>query len=564
MPFAGSPELLCRPWANRPGTILLVPVPRGPARALLVPGHPPVSPLPIARFPLRSLERPRPVHLVRQSLERSQRSPESLRGARRNGPAFSVGRRLWLLGIRPATSRRARLPAVILPTTTCPRRTLGFTTAWWCSITRSTSLHRRHRTAARRLAVPRNRPAPGRVLAGTPGRPSPSPALPRLHSRGSPRRFPSSSLDEAGFRQGRPIRPGYIRAGDVYQVNLAHRLEVTGPVRVGTVPAFARGLPGALCGVPRGGDFQLASSSPELFLRFSGRHVTTRPIKGTRPRSVDPVRDAQLAYELQTSPKELAELLMITDLLRNDLGRICDYGSITVPDLARLERSRKSNTSSPPSRADSDPSSAISRPSPNVSPAVPSPARRRSAPWKSSTNWNRWAAALTRAPSATSVSTAKASSASHSNRGGRRRPSLLPHRRRHRRRFLAGSRICGDPGQSRRVPPCGFLPPPPGNSRGYRPPGTATLPATASHDPRRLRLIRFRSFISANNSCPPGRRQSRSSTAAALRRWFVRNHAVRDSRPLRWHLHLDRLRKERISSASVAAIRRPFAPPRCN
>jgi para-aminobenzoate synthetase component 1 len=86
------------------------------------------------------------------------------------------------------------------------------------------------------------------------------------------------------------------------------------------------------------GDFQVASSSPEQFLRMSGSHVRTKPIKGTRPRDADSTRDAQLAYELKTSPKELAELVMITDLLRNDLGRFCDYGSIHVPELAKLER----------------------------------------------------------------------------------------------------------------------------------------------------------------------------------------------------------------------------------
>src|SRR5207245_789974 len=83
--------------------------------------------------------------------------------------------------------------------------------------------------------------------------------------------------------------------------------------------------------------FQIASSSPELFLRLSGAHIQTRPIKGTRPRSTDPTRDAQLTYELQTSPKEMAELLMITDLLRNDLGKVCEFGSVQVPELVRLE-----------------------------------------------------------------------------------------------------------------------------------------------------------------------------------------------------------------------------------
>jgi para-aminobenzoate synthetase component 1 len=71
---------------------------------------------------------------------------------------------------------------------------------------------------------------------------------------------------------------------------------------------------------------------------LSGSHIQTRPIKGTRPRDADPTRDAQLAYELQTSAKELAELVMITDLLRNDLGKVCEFGSVQTPDLARLER----------------------------------------------------------------------------------------------------------------------------------------------------------------------------------------------------------------------------------
>jgi para-aminobenzoate synthetase component 1 len=86
------------------------------------------------------------------------------------------------------------------------------------------------------------------------------------------------------------------------------------------------------------GGFQIASSSPELFLRLSGREIRSRPIKGTRPRGADPTRDAQLSFELQTSPKELAELVMITDLTRNDLGKICEYGSVQVPDLTRLEK----------------------------------------------------------------------------------------------------------------------------------------------------------------------------------------------------------------------------------
>jgi anthranilate/para-aminobenzoate synthase component I len=71
---------------------------------------------------------------------------------------------------------------------------------------------------------------------------------------------------------------------------------------------------------------------------MSGPHIVTRPIKGTRPRDADMTRDAQLSYELKTSSKELAELVMITDLLRNDLGKVCEFGSVQVPDLAKLEK----------------------------------------------------------------------------------------------------------------------------------------------------------------------------------------------------------------------------------
>jgi len=131
----------------------------------------------------------------------------------------------------------------------------------------------------------------------------------------------------------------YIAAGDIYQANLAQKFTTrfTGnPYRL-----FEHLL--ARSPAPGGafldfGDTQILSASPELFLRIRGRHITTRPIKGTRPRSRDPVRDEQLAFELQTDPKELAELVMITDLERNDLGQICDYGSVTVTQLMHLER----------------------------------------------------------------------------------------------------------------------------------------------------------------------------------------------------------------------------------
>jgi para-aminobenzoate synthetase component 1 len=79
------------------------------------------------------------------------------------------------------------------------------------------------------------------------------------------------------------------------------------------------------------------SSSPECYLQIRGRQIRTRPIKGTRPRHLDPSEDRRLAYELQTSAKEIAELVMITDLERNDLGKVCQYGSVHVSELLKLE-----------------------------------------------------------------------------------------------------------------------------------------------------------------------------------------------------------------------------------
>jgi para-aminobenzoate synthetase component I len=150
---------------------------------------------------------------------------------------------------------------------------------------------------------------------------------------------PASNLSRALFTSLVQRAQRYIRAGDVYQVNLSQRLAarslLTGWELYQRLSAVS---PAPFAAYLDADGWELVSSSPELFLRLSGRHVLTRPIKGTRPRDADPTRDAQLSYELQTSPKEMAELVMITDLLRNDLGRVCEYGSVQVPELVRLER----------------------------------------------------------------------------------------------------------------------------------------------------------------------------------------------------------------------------------
>jgi para-aminobenzoate synthetase component I len=147
-----------------------------------------------------------------------------------------------------------------------------------------------------------------------------------------------SSMSKGDFLAAVARAQHYIRHGHIYQVNLSHRLTVTAGSGWDLYRNLAAVSPAPFAAYFHFGDFELVSSSPELFLRMSGSRVLTRPIKGTRPRDADPERDARLAEELKSSQKEQAELVMITDLLRNDLGRVCAYGTIQVPELAALER----------------------------------------------------------------------------------------------------------------------------------------------------------------------------------------------------------------------------------
>jgi para-aminobenzoate synthetase component 1 len=131
----------------------------------------------------------------------------------------------------------------------------------------------------------------------------------------------------------------YIRQGEIYQVNLARRWWIAGGRDGwGLYRELATRSPAPYAAYLEAAEFAIVSASPELFLRLDGPRILTRPIKGTRPRGRESGRDAALAAELWRSPKERAELTMITDLLRNDLGKVCEYGSIRVPELMRLER----------------------------------------------------------------------------------------------------------------------------------------------------------------------------------------------------------------------------------
>ena len=132
----------------------------------------------------------------------------------------------------------------------------------------------------------------------------------------------------------------YILEGDIFQANIAqrfaialdrdfNRLEFYRRLREVNAAPFAAFM--------QMGEFALASASPEIFLKLSDGKVETRPVKGTRPRGATPQQDQALAQELISSAKDRAENVMIVDLLRNDLSRVCRDGSIAVPVLCDLE-----------------------------------------------------------------------------------------------------------------------------------------------------------------------------------------------------------------------------------
>ena len=132
----------------------------------------------------------------------------------------------------------------------------------------------------------------------------------------------------------------YIHAGDIFQANLSQRFQATLPV--GAEPyAMYRQLrtvnPAPFAAYLNLGDAQVLSSSPERFLKLTGDAVETRPIKGTRPRGRGPAEDAALAENLLASEKDRAENVMIVDLLRNDISRVCRDHSVAVTELCSLE-----------------------------------------------------------------------------------------------------------------------------------------------------------------------------------------------------------------------------------
>ncbi len=148
-----------------------------------------------------------------------------------------------------------------------------------------------------------------------------------------------SDFDQAGYCAAVDQCREHILAGDVFEVCLTHRLqtEFAGDswhlyqrLRTSTPAPFAAYL--------QFGDFQILSASPERFLKLGlDRVAESRPIKGTRPRGENPEQDVRLRKDLAASEKDRAENLMIVDLVRNDLGRVAETGSVAVPELMVVE-----------------------------------------------------------------------------------------------------------------------------------------------------------------------------------------------------------------------------------
>jgi len=155
--------------------------------------------------------------------------------------------------------------------------------------------------------------------------------------------FPPSRL-ESNFTKAEYIKTvkkakEYIKAGDIYQVNLSQRFKTTLDTEPFWLYEILRTInPAPFASFLDFGDVKILSSSPERFLKKSGRFIETCPIKGTRPRGKSPTDDTRLKNELLRSAKDRAENLMIIDLERNDLGRISEYGSVRVAEFMACEK----------------------------------------------------------------------------------------------------------------------------------------------------------------------------------------------------------------------------------
>jgi anthranilate synthase component I len=147
-----------------------------------------------------------------------------------------------------------------------------------------------------------------------------------------------SDLGPEGYAAAVERAKQYIRAGDVYQVVPSQRWSGDCPVEAFSIYRGLRTVnPSPYMYFLDFGDFEIAGASPESLVKVSGRRAEQRPIAGTRPRADSPEADLERAGELLADEKERAEHVMLVDLGRNDLGRVCDYGSVEVEQLMAVE-----------------------------------------------------------------------------------------------------------------------------------------------------------------------------------------------------------------------------------
>lgn len=147
------------------------------------------------------------------------------------------------------------------------------------------------------------------------------------------------AFTEEGFMKAVERIQQYIGNGDVFQVNLSTRQErtlQTHPLEIYT--SLRKINPSPYMGYLELGDFQIVSASPELLIKKQGQEVSTRPIAGTRSRGANEQEDEELARELIENEKERAEHVMLVDLERNDLGRVCKYGTVEVDEFMVIEK----------------------------------------------------------------------------------------------------------------------------------------------------------------------------------------------------------------------------------
>ncbi|MBN9122415.1 MAG: anthranilate synthase component I family protein [Planctomycetes bacterium] len=255
-----------------------------------------------------------------------------------NAPTLHLGIYHWVVSF-DHEQRRAWIVSSGDPALAPDLRRQGaeFDLGYVCDLLRGPTLPPRPPERADEFDVPARDLAPQHPLPGFPG--------------------VTSNFSRAGYEAAVRRAVEYVHAGDCFQVNLSQRL--LAPLREHPLELYGRLRelnPAPFAAYFDLGDFQILSASPERFLRVhpggeDGRgdggtrgglplEVETRPIKGTRPRGRTPEEDAALVRDRTTNPKDRAENVMIVDLLRNDIGKVCEYGSVRVPRVCEVETFR--------------------------------------------------------------------------------------------------------------------------------------------------------------------------------------------------------------------------------